>query len=95
MKEKFILEVVNEELIIRNKKKTTLCEELKKRGYRRFKDFTQIKTTKKHKVKSKKEGENVEGEDQDEEEVEQKDSVTDYNYLLGMPLWNLTFEKVQ
>ena len=48
MKERFILEVVNEQLEIRNQKRIKICEVLKERGYIRFSDFTKIKSTKKH-----------------------------------------------
>lgn len=45
-KERFILEVVEERLILRNKKKVKIVEELKIKGYTRFSQFPNIKSTK-------------------------------------------------
>ena len=45
-KERFILEVVEEKLILRNKKKVKLIEELKTRGYTKNSHFPKIRSTK-------------------------------------------------
>jgi hypothetical protein len=45
-KEKFIIEVVEEKLIIRNKKKVKIVEELKARGYTKFSQFPNVLSTK-------------------------------------------------
>lgn len=48
-KERFILEVVEEKLIIRNKKKVKLVEELKAKGYTKFSHFPKVRSTKANK----------------------------------------------
>ena len=45
-KERFIIEVVEEKLILRNKKKVKLIEELKARGYTKNSHFPKIRSTK-------------------------------------------------
>lgn len=45
-KERFIIEVVEETLILRNKKKMKLIEELKTRGYTKMSHFPKVKSTK-------------------------------------------------
>lgn len=45
-KERFIIEVVEEKLILRNKKRAKIVEELKARGYTKFSQFPSIKSTK-------------------------------------------------
>lgn len=54
MKQKFIIEVIEEKIVIRNVKKAKLAETLRERGYTKFSKFTQIKSTKKHATKEKK-----------------------------------------
>lgn len=61
-KEKFIIEVVEEKLVIRNVRKLRLVEILRQRGYTRFSDFPEIKSTKLHIMK--KEGEKDEKEEE-------------------------------
>ncbi len=45
-KERFIIEVVEETLILRNKKRLKLVEELKTRGYTKNSNFPKVKSTK-------------------------------------------------
>lgn len=45
-KERFIIEVVEEKLIIGNKKRAKIVEELKAKGYTKFSQFPSIKSTK-------------------------------------------------
>jgi len=45
-KERFITEVVEEIIVLRNVKKIKIVELLKEKGYKRFSDFPQIKSTK-------------------------------------------------
>jgi len=80
-KQRFIWMVVNDELEIRKKKKSILCEELLKLSFMMI-----------HKEEKKKE-------DPDDEEKEtrpapEKGPLTGYDYLLKMPIHNLTSEKV-
>merc|ERR1712142_421826 len=85
---RFILEKCDGTLKIENKKKKIMIDELVRRGY----DSDPIKAWKK----------SVAGCDDDEEEEnnpdsqevnERKEKGPDYDYLLGMPMWNLTQEK--
>lgn len=48
MKEKFIIEVVEEKIVIRNVKKIKICEILASRGYVKFSHFTTVKSNKSH-----------------------------------------------
>lgn len=91
-KERFIIEVVEEQLQIRNKKKAKIVEELKARGYTKQSQFPKIRSTKAAPAAKREEGE---GEGSGAEEAEGVDEAKEYNYLLSMPLWNLTFEKVE
>lgn len=45
-KERFIIEVVEEKLILRNKRRAKIVEELKAKGYTKFSQFPSIKSTK-------------------------------------------------
>lgn len=45
-KERFIIEVVEEKLVVRNVKKIKIVEELKRKNFTKFGDFPQIKSTK-------------------------------------------------
>jgi hypothetical protein len=45
-KERFIIEVVEETLVLRNKKKMKLIDELKTRGYTKMSHFPKVKSTK-------------------------------------------------
>merc|ERR1719500_507247 len=83
---RFILEKCDGSLKIENKKKQIMIEELTRRGY----DSDPIKAWKKSV-----DGEEEEPEDDpDSQEVRVgKEKGPDYDYLLGMPMWNLTKEK--
>jgi len=83
---KFILEKCNNTLVIENKKKQAMIDELARRGY--------DSDPKKAWDKSVKEasGNDQEDESQDEDE-ESSDGGPDFDYLLGMKMWSLTLEK--
>ena len=82
---RFILEKCDGTLKIENKKKQIMIEELTRRGY----DSDPIKAWKKS-VDVEEEPED----DPDSQEVRVgKEKGPDYDYLLGMPMWNLTKEK--
>mmetsp|Transcript_105203 Transcript_105203/g.241120 ORF Transcript_105203/g.241120 Transcript_105203/m.241120 type:complete len:1428 (+) Transcript_105203:26-4309(+) len=81
-KVRFILMVINDELIIAKKKRADLVRELKSLG---FKTMGQIL--------HKKDEDVTQPATQGDEEAPEKKSG--YDYLLGMPLWNLTYEKVE
>jgi len=85
---RFILEKCDGTLKIENKKKKIMIDELTRRGY----DSDPVKAWNKSQAVHEEE---KEGEDDDDDEPKEKDDGKgpDYDYLLGMPMWNLTQEK--
>ena len=79
---RFITEILNNTLQLKNTRKPELIAELQARGYKSFKNLP--------KVYSKKLGNKDLNPDEPEEEDDQ-----DYNYLLNQPIWSLTHEKVE
>ncbi|TPX68586.1 hypothetical protein SpCBS45565_g03046 [Spizellomyces sp. 'palustris'] len=80
-KVRFVTEIIKGELVVQNKKRDALLQELRQRKY--------------VPIHSKKEKSNVDEEDEDEEENTKGSKGHGYDYLLSMPIWNLTMEKVQ
>jgi len=93
-KVRFLLAVIKEEIIVRNRKKNDLMNELAAKKYTPFykkkKDKADI-ATEEDTLAEGKEGSGEEEED----EFAADDKARGYDYLLSMPLWNLTMEKVQ
>merc|ERR1711874_854790 len=89
-----ILEKCDGKLVIENKKKKDMMGELVKKGYDPdpVKTWTRVVNREKalEEERDEMEGEEEEGEDGEPQE-DQKDS--DYDYLMGMAMWNLTKEK--
>lgn len=75
---RFIKEIIDNKLQVRNVRKTDLVQELRSRKYKLF---------------SKSPKKNAERDDEDSDEEAADDSSTGYDYLLSMPLWSLTTEK--
>ncbi|EIN13330.1 type II DNA topoisomerase [Punctularia strigosozonata HHB-11173 SS5] len=88
---RFVQMIVDRELSVSNRKKADIVAELRKREFRPFPKVAKAKAA----------GENAEVvEDADElEEVEREAQATgagsDYDYLLGMPIYALTKEKIE
>ena len=80
-KARFVEEVCKNELIINNRKRKDILYELQERGYDLF--------------DNKKEKEESESDDVPEENATDGELARGYEYLLGMKIWNLTFEQVQ
>ncbi|XP_066443442.1 DNA topoisomerase 2-alpha [Eleutherodactylus coqui] len=80
---RFILEKIDGKIVIENKPKKEMIQILVQRGY----DSDPIKAWKQTQEKEEA-GELIE-----EEDTETSTTGPDYNYLLGMPMWNLTKEK--
>jgi len=89
-KARFILMVVKGELELRKRKKADLLKDLQKRGFKPMSELDAMVESKKNPPKDEK---STEDEDLDTEEPDAEKS--DYDYLLGMNLWSLTFEKVE
>ena len=79
-KARFIEEVCTGELIVSNRKRSHILAELKERGYELF---------------SKEKKTQEAGDDEDDEDDNSSDAelAKGYEYLLGMKIWSLTFEK--
>jgi hypothetical protein len=83
---RFVKMIINKELVVSNRKKVDIVDELRQKKFRPFPKVA--------KAKAAGETEDVEGNDEAEEEVASGTS-TDYDYLLGMAIWSLTKEKVR
>eukprot|EP01135_Chromosphaera_perkinsii_P010658 Nk52_evm58s2192 gene=Nk52_evmTU58s2192 len=77
-KVRFILSIINGELVISNRKKDALLAELKEKKYAQF--------------PQKSKSTNSPGE---EDDLHSGIATGGYDYLLSMPMWNLTLEKVE
>lgn len=87
-KARFVEEVCKGDLIINNRKRKEILHELEERGYELF-------DTKKDKDKDKESSSSSESEESLEESASDAELARGYEYLLGMKIWNLTFEKVE
>jgi len=79
-KARFVVEVCNGELIVSNRRRTELLNELNERGYETF-----LKENNREQADT----------DEDEKEASYSDSdlAKGYDFLLSMKIWTLTFEK--
>lgn len=77
---RFVQMIVDKALVVSNKKKANLEEELR---VLKFKPFPKVKKAKEA------------GEDEPVLEEEDEGKAGDYDYLLGMAIWSLTREKVR
>merc|ERR1719356_1541043 len=87
-KARFILMVVEGELEIRKKKKADLLKELQKKGFKTMSELDAILES--DDINSSEPAEEKDGAAGDEEAEK-----TDYDYLLGMNLWSLSYEKLK
>ena len=76
---RFVQMIVNKDLVVSIRKKIDIVADLRRHKFRPF-----------SKTSAKTSGEREPVEEEDEEEGTQ----TDFDYLLGMPIWSLTKEKV-
>ena len=81
--------IINKQLVVSNRKKADIVDELRKKDFRPFPKVAKAKAA----------GEN---EDAEEDEPDAPSAAaaasstsTDYDYLLGMAIWSLTKEKVR
>ncbi|EGD72949.1 DNA topoisomerase II, variant [Salpingoeca rosetta] len=90
-KVRFILDVISGSLVISNRKKADILQELRAKGFAAF-----------PKPKGKKGAKTVGDLDDDaagappssDEDEALEESASDFDYLLSMPMWNLTMERV-
>lgn len=83
-KARFVEEVCSGELVVSNRKRVEILTELKERGYETF-------TSKVEPESSNDESD----EDSEDEELTTAELAKGYDYLLGMKIWSLTFEKAE
>ena len=76
--------IVNKELIVNGRKKADIVAELRKKSFRPFSKVAKAKAA----------GETEEALEDVEAEEEETGATTDYDYLLGMPIYSLTKEKI-
>jgi len=87
---RFILEKCDGTVKVENKKKKVMIAELTRRGY----DSDPVKAWNKSQLSATDLDESAnEASDNEEEANEENGSGPDYDYLVGMPMWNLTEEK--
>jgi DNA topoisomerase-2 len=79
---RFVQMIVDKQLIVSNRKKADIVAELRKKSFRPFPKVNKAKAA----------GEEVPAEEDEEQEPV---GTTDFDYLLGMPIWSLTKEKVR
>ncbi|KAI1437968.1 DNA topoisomerase [Xylaria sp. CBS 124048] len=82
---RFIQEIMDEELVVSRKKKAAIIDELRERNYEPFSKNAEAK------VKSEEE---VENEAEMSKENSAGDDAHGYDYLLSMPIWSFTQERL-
>jgi DNA topoisomerase-2 len=80
---RFVQMIVNKDLVVSNRKKIDIVADLRKHKFHPF-SKTLSRTSAKTSVDTESAGEDNEGDG----------TLTDFDYLLGMPIWSLTKEKV-
>ncbi|KAM9987338.1 hypothetical protein ACTFIZ_005365 [Dictyostelium cf. discoideum] len=99
-KARFILAVVNKELVISNVKKVDLINKLKEMKFDKIINKNSNKSAR-DRLKKKKNAFDEEDaalssdEEKDGVQEEQDDDTKGYDYLLSLPLWSLTLERVK
>ncbi|KAJ4294862.1 DNA topoisomerase 2 [Collariella sp. IMI 366227] len=82
---RFVSEIIEDKLVVNKKKKVVLCQELRDRKYEAFPPKDDKKTKSSDEELSK----------DDNEEEEASSGARDYDYLLSMPIWSLTNERLE
>ncbi|RSM18389.1 hypothetical protein CDV31_002713 [Fusarium ambrosium] len=84
---RFIKEIIDGDLIVGKKKKAVLVQELRDRKYEAFPPGGDKKKTA--------DEEDDDGDDNQEVEGDSDGGARDYDYLLSMPIWSLTAERLE
>merc|ERR1711997_550349 len=96
---RFIIEKCDFTLKVENKKRKKMIEELVTRNYdpdpvKKFKAQNDISNEDSQEVSEEaQEGQETQNDSQDDDTNEEEAKADDYDYLLAMPMWNLTQEK--
>lgn len=77
--------IVKKELVVSGRKKADIVADLRKKN---FKPFPKV-------AKAKAAGETEEALEDVEVEEQETGTTSDFDYLLGMPIYNLTHEKIE
>ena len=80
---RFITEILNDTLKLKHSRKEDILNELQRKGYKSYKALTKVQSTKLEVLK------------EEEHNAEEDETLKDYNYLLSMPIWSLSYEKVE
>jgi len=95
-KVRFIKAVIEETIVIKRVKRQAICRELKRQGFLTMSELNQIQSDKKKATLIVDDGQVKEDDQEPEEELRDGDIPTkEYDYLLTMPLWSLSDEKIQ
>ena len=86
-KARFVEEVCNGSLIVSNRKRDELLGDLQERG------FDVINGTKNHNPSV--DADDIESSEDNHDDISSSDLAKGYDYLLGMKIWTLTFEKAE
>ncbi|OMJ19226.1 DNA topoisomerase 2 [Smittium culicis] len=100
---RFVLEIIQKKLVVQNRKRNDIIEELFNRGYKPFPKAAKKAVVSSDDPSNKSFGNEDESSGESENESNannaQKNklgvSASDYDYLLSMPIWNLTYEKFE
>lgn len=86
-KARFVEEVCSGDLVVSNRKRNDLLADLQERKYETFQN--------KDKKKDVSESSDQEDDEDEEMEASEADLAKGYEYLLGMKIWSLTYEKAE
>ncbi|KAK9422434.1 putative DNA topoisomerase [Seiridium unicorne] len=84
---RFIKEIMDNKLVVNRKKKQVVVDELRARKYEPFPKNSNTK-------KTKADEDEVDAEGEDEIETESDSGSRDFDYLLSMPIWSFTQERL-
>ena len=94
---RFIRAVIDGDIVVRNRKRKDLLLELFTKGFSKKSDIEK-RVPEEHKNKGERDQNEDEDNDQPRPSVDDMDQdsikAEDYNYLLGMPIWSLTAERI-
>ncbi|KAH9963556.1 DNA topoisomerase [Russula dissimulans] len=86
---RFVKMIINKELVVSNRRKADIVEELRQKKFRPFPKTPKAKT-------ASEEAEDAEANDEAEEATTSSGPAsTDYDYLLSMAIWSLTKERIE
>jgi DNA topoisomerase-2 len=91
-KVRFVTEIIQGRLVVQNRKRADILDELRRRGY---KALTKHKKGEKPNEADGDENENAGADDVNAQTSPGDTTATNYDYLLSMAIWSLTTERVR